>query len=108
LLPWSECPRGDEVELSWDVSVCDPETDDNLLFSFNMFWSHSSRAVRQQWHLCKAVRRRAAGAPLSPLLASPMARAFHAARPLLAVKPVLLADIGEGRFNSPLQCPAYR
>jgi 2-oxoisovalerate dehydrogenase E2 component (dihydrolipoyl transacylase) len=62
-----------------------------------MFWNHSSRAVRQQWRLYRGLGRRAAGAPLSPLTPS-MARAFHASRPLLAVKPVLLADIGEGMF----------
>ncbi|KAL2178540.1 2-oxoacid dehydrogenases acyltransferase-domain-containing protein [Thermothelomyces heterothallicus CBS 202.75] len=60
-----------------------------------MFWSRSSRAVRQQWRLCRGVARRVAGTSLSPLSPS-MARAFHASRPLLAVKPVLLADIGEG------------
>ncbi|KAK4158148.1 2-oxoacid dehydrogenases acyltransferase-domain-containing protein [Chaetomidium leptoderma] len=61
-----------------------------------MFWSHSSRAVRQQWRVYRGLGRRAAG-PSLPLPLSPsMARAFHAARPLLAVKPVLLADIGEG------------
>ncbi|KAL1836863.1 hypothetical protein VTJ49DRAFT_4543 [Mycothermus thermophilus] len=63
-----------------------------------MFWSHSYRAVRQQWRVCKTLARRVPGAshyPLCPISPS-MARAFHAARPLLAVKPVLLADIGEG------------
>jgi 2-oxoisovalerate dehydrogenase E2 component (dihydrolipoyl transacylase) len=62
-----------------------------------MFWNHSSRAVRQQWRLYRGLGRRAAAAPLSPLTPS-MARAFHASRPLLVVKPVLLADIGEGMF----------
>ncbi|KAK4237867.1 2-oxoacid dehydrogenases acyltransferase-domain-containing protein [Achaetomium macrosporum] len=60
-----------------------------------MFWSRSSCAMRQQWRLYRGLSRRSVGAPLSPLSGS-MVRAFHAARPLLAVKPVLLADIGEG------------
>ncbi|KAH6636666.1 2-oxoacid dehydrogenases acyltransferase-domain-containing protein [Chaetomium tenue] len=71
-----------------------------------MFWSHSSRAVRQQWRLYRGVTRRATSAraslyPTSPIsrhspLPPSIARAFHASRPLLAIKPVLLADIGEG------------
>ncbi|KAK3693854.1 2-oxoacid dehydrogenases acyltransferase-domain-containing protein [Podospora appendiculata] len=80
-----------------------------------MFWKHSSRAVRHQW------RRSSSGGGLalsrrSPLLPSPSPspsprhqlpltsspstlspRAlFHSTRTLQVVKPVLLADIGEG------------
>ncbi|KAH6626033.1 2-oxoacid dehydrogenases acyltransferase-domain-containing protein [Chaetomium sp. MPI-SDFR-AT-0129] len=70
-----------------------------------MFWSHSSRAVRQQWQVYRGFARRAgaAGTSLSSLSSHPLppsfaltARSFHASRPLLAIKPVLLADIGEG------------
>ncbi|KAH6854458.1 2-oxoacid dehydrogenases acyltransferase-domain-containing protein [Chaetomium sp. MPI-CAGE-AT-0009] len=77
-----------------------------------MFWSHSSRAARQQWRLYRGVTRRAISARAPPSLLSPtssispisprsslppsIARGFHASRPLLAIKPVLLADIGEG------------
>ncbi|KAK3311283.1 2-oxoacid dehydrogenases acyltransferase-domain-containing protein [Chaetomium strumarium] len=60
-----------------------------------MFWSRSSCAVRQQWRLYRGLLRRSVSASLSPL-SGPMVRAFHAARPLFAIKPVLLADIGEG------------
>ncbi|KAK3299033.1 2-oxoacid dehydrogenases acyltransferase-domain-containing protein [Chaetomium fimeti] len=77
-----------------------------------MFSRNSSRAVRQQWRLYRglggvtrpATTVRASRSPLS--LTSPVSphsslptsisRAFHASRPLLAIKPVLLADIGEG------------
>ncbi|KAL2131247.1 hypothetical protein VTI74DRAFT_5373 [Chaetomium olivicolor] len=61
-----------------------------------MFWSHGSRALRQQWQLYRGVSRRAAGSSLSPLSPTLARRAFHGSRALLAVKPVLLADIGEG------------
>ncbi|KAK3904719.1 Lipoamide acyltransferase [Staphylotrichum tortipilum] len=73
-----------------------------------MFWSHSTRAVRQQWRVYRGLNRRIGAAPLSSVsrlpssrsprspLSPPTVRAFHASRPLLAVKPVLLADIGEG------------
>ncbi|KAJ4295709.1 hypothetical protein N0V88_004411 [Collariella sp. IMI 366227] len=61
-----------------------------------MFWSTGSRALRQQWQLCRGVTRRTAGFSLSPLSPTLARRAFHGSRTLLAVKPVLLADIGEG------------
>ncbi|GAB1311276.1 2-oxoacid dehydrogenase acyltransferase [Madurella fahalii] len=60
-----------------------------------MFWNQSSRAVRQQWRLYRGLYRHARGACLAPLSA-PAVRAFHATRDLRIVKPVLLADIGEG------------
>lgn len=72
-----------------------------------MLWSHGSRAVvRQQWRLCRGLGPRAAGATLSPLrplrpLSPPLARTFHGTRSLLVVKPVLLADIGEGMARPP-------
>ncbi|KAK3362924.1 2-oxoacid dehydrogenases acyltransferase-domain-containing protein [Lasiosphaeria hispida] len=65
-----------------------------------MFWHQTSRAVRQQWQVAGALGQRVARARAPPsALYYPypsLARAFHAARSLLAVKPVLLADIGEG------------
>ncbi|KAK4201276.1 2-oxoacid dehydrogenases acyltransferase-domain-containing protein [Triangularia verruculosa] len=70
-----------------------------------MFWNQSSRVVRQQWRLStrrlsslgQQHRARAPTfrTPLSPPFTLPT-RHFHASRSLLAVKPVLLADIGEG------------
>ncbi|KAK0656103.1 2-oxoacid dehydrogenases acyltransferase-domain-containing protein [Cercophora newfieldiana] len=60
-----------------------------------MFWQQSSRAVRQQWRLCNGLRQHVAKSSPSAFIPHP-ARSFHAARSLLAVKPVLLADIGEG------------
>ncbi|KAK3383376.1 2-oxoacid dehydrogenases acyltransferase-domain-containing protein [Lasiosphaeria ovina] len=64
-----------------------------------MFWHQSARAVRhqhQQWHLHGAALARRLVAPTTTRRPSPAARAFHTARILMAVKPVLLADIGEG------------
>ncbi|KAL2017823.1 hypothetical protein VTK56DRAFT_1625 [Thermocarpiscus australiensis] len=60
-----------------------------------MFWNQSARAARQHWRLYRGLSRQAAGATLSPLLLRPT-RAFHGSRSLQVVKPVLLADIGEG------------
>ncbi|KAK0672875.1 2-oxoacid dehydrogenases acyltransferase-domain-containing protein [Cercophora samala] len=70
-----------------------------------MFLNQSSRVVRQQWRLSSrrlsslSQQHRARGptfrTPLSPPFA-PSTRLFHASRSLYAVKPVLLADIGEG------------
>ncbi|KAK0730657.1 2-oxoacid dehydrogenases acyltransferase-domain-containing protein [Lasiosphaeris hirsuta] len=61
-----------------------------------MLWHQTSRAVRQQWRVSGALSQRVARAPSSALYYQSPARAFHAARSLMAVKPVLLADIGEG------------
>ncbi|KAK4659823.1 hypothetical protein QC762_0012650 [Podospora pseudocomata] len=70
-----------------------------------MFLNQSSRVVRQQWRFSSrrlsslSQQHRARGptlrTPLSPPFAPP-ARLFHASRSFYAVKPVLLADIGEG------------
>ncbi|KAK5655005.1 hypothetical protein OQA88_6764 [Cercophora sp. LCS_1] len=62
-----------------------------------MFWQLSSRAAHRQLCLCRDVSRIVARTSPSQFpLAPPTVRPFHAARALLAVKPVLLADIGEG------------
>ncbi|KAK0633417.1 2-oxoacid dehydrogenases acyltransferase-domain-containing protein [Immersiella caudata] len=60
-----------------------------------MFWQQSSRALRRQWRICNGLRQSVAKARPSAFSPHP-ARSFHAARSLLAVKPVILADIGEG------------
>ncbi|KAK0737623.1 2-oxoacid dehydrogenases acyltransferase-domain-containing protein [Apiosordaria backusii] len=70
-----------------------------------MFLNQTSRVVRQQWRLSSrrlsslSRPQRARGptfrTPLSPPFA-PSTRLFHESRSLYAVKPVLLADIGEG------------
>lgn len=61
-----------------------------------MFGLQSSLAVRAQWQVCKGVGRAAAWG-VSRRRYYP-ARAFHASRTLQVVKPVLLADIGEGEY----------
>ncbi|KAK3934783.1 Lipoamide acyltransferase [Diplogelasinospora grovesii] len=65
-----------------------------------MFLQRSSRAIRQQWRLYNGLSRPlAAGSmPGSTDRSRPPAngRGFHATRRLQVVKPVLLADIGEG------------
>lgn len=83
----------------------------------DMFWSHSTRAVRQQWRVYRGLNRRLGAAPLSSLSRLPVSRsprsplcpaksrAFHSSRPLLAVKPVLLADIGEGMLYPRIHAP---
>ncbi|KAK1636640.1 2-oxoacid dehydrogenase acyltransferase [Colletotrichum phormii] len=57
-----------------------------------MFLQRGSRAVRTQWHVSKSMARLAAAraAGVYP------SRQFHDTRHLRVVKPVLLADIGEG------------
>ncbi|KXH60179.1 2-oxoacid dehydrogenase acyltransferase [Colletotrichum salicis] len=57
-----------------------------------MFLQRGSRAVRTQWHVSKSMARLAAAraAGVYP------SRQFHGTRHLRVVKPVLLADIGEG------------
>jgi 2-oxoisovalerate dehydrogenase E2 component (dihydrolipoyl transacylase) len=60
-----------------------------------MFWQQSSRALRRQWRICNGIRHGVVKAQHCTFSPHP-ARCFHAARSLLAVKPVLLADIGEG------------
>ncbi|KAL2259941.1 hypothetical protein VTK26DRAFT_6227 [Humicola hyalothermophila] len=62
-----------------------------------MFWCRSSRVLRQQqWRLAARSLNRPVPRPTPSPFCPPPARAFHASRPLLVVKPVLLADIGEG------------
>ncbi|KAI8965978.1 2-oxoacid dehydrogenases acyltransferase-domain-containing protein [Daldinia sp. FL1419] len=56
-----------------------------------MFLQRSSRAIRHQWRLCRSLNR----TPESQVRAT-LIRGFHASRNLQVVKPVLLADIGEG------------
>ncbi|KAK1600609.1 2-oxoacid dehydrogenase acyltransferase [Colletotrichum navitas] len=57
-----------------------------------MFLQRGSRAVRTQWHVSKSMARLAAAraAGVYP------SRQFHDTRQLRVIKPVLLADIGEG------------
>ncbi|KAK1826158.1 2-oxoacid dehydrogenases acyltransferase-domain-containing protein [Podospora conica] len=59
-----------------------------------MLFQQSSRAARLQWQLHG--RRLGQRVATTPFLHAHPARAFHGSRSLLAVKPVLLADIGEG------------
>ncbi|KAI1466852.1 2-oxoacid dehydrogenases acyltransferase-domain-containing protein [Daldinia caldariorum] len=56
-----------------------------------MFLHRSSRAIRHQWRLCRSLHR----TPESQVRAA-LIRGFHTSRNLQVVKPVLLADIGEG------------
>ncbi|KAI0135513.1 2-oxoacid dehydrogenases acyltransferase-domain-containing protein [Daldinia grandis] len=56
-----------------------------------MFLHRSSRAIRHQWRLCRGLNH----TPEFQIRAA-LIRGFHASRNLQAVKPVLLADIGEG------------
>ncbi|KAK4159181.1 Lipoamide acyltransferase [Cladorrhinum sp. PSN259] len=60
-----------------------------------MFLNQSSRVLRQQWRTLTRLTS-PNKSPLSPPISLSSARAFHATRNLLAIKPVLLADIGEG------------
>ncbi|KAH8885197.1 hypothetical protein GQ53DRAFT_696559 [Thozetella sp. PMI_491] len=60
-----------------------------------MFFHRGSRAVRQQLRLVKDPSR-AAASVIPPRAWQYPARAFHETRSLKVVKPVLLADIGEG------------
>ncbi|KAK1757650.1 Lipoamide acyltransferase [Echria macrotheca] len=59
-----------------------------------MFWQKSTRAAR----VCREMGRRAVARRTIPSAHSPLlvARSFHASRSCFVVKPVLLADIGEG------------
>ncbi|KAK6954410.1 hypothetical protein Daesc_004377 [Daldinia eschscholtzii] len=56
-----------------------------------MFLHRSSRAIRHQWRLCRSLNRNP-----EPQVRATLIRGFHASRNLQVVKPVLLADIGEG------------
>ncbi|WYZ34910.1 hypothetical protein EsH8_I_001186 [Colletotrichum jinshuiense] len=58
-----------------------------------MFLQRGSRAVRTQWHVSKSMARLAAAKAAGVHYPS---RQFHDTRHLRVVKPVLLADIGEG------------
>lgn len=68
---------------------------------FKMFWQRGSHVVRTQWHVSKSMARlataRAAGVYPS--------RRFHDTAHLRVVKPVLLADIGEGTNEIPIFLP---
>lgn len=73
-----------------------------------MLFQQSSRAARLQWQLHgrRLGQRVAASFPFLHAHHGP-ARAFHGSRSLMAVKPVLLADIGEGKsFNVNEYAPA--
>lgn len=70
-----------------------------------MFRSQASRVVRQQWRLYRDLNRPARNAFL-PLLAPAATRAFHATKDLRIVKPVVLADIGEGMHGYVCICQA--
>lgn len=58
-----------------------------------MFLSRGSRALRTQFQICKGMSRVAVAVAASGRYP---ARAFHMTRNLQVIKPVLLADIGEG------------
>ncbi|KAK1975074.1 2-oxoacid dehydrogenase acyltransferase [Colletotrichum cereale] len=57
-----------------------------------MFLQRGSRAVRTQWHVSKSMARLAAARATGVY----PSRQFHDTRHLRVIKPVLLADIGEG------------
>ena len=57
-----------------------------------MFLRHSTRALRRQWSLHQGISRAASAAASGQY----PARGFHSTNNLQVVKPVLLADIGEG------------
>ncbi|RTE78685.1 hypothetical protein BHE90_006846 [Fusarium euwallaceae] len=59
-----------------------------------MFLQRGSRVLRKQWHVARGVGQMAMGSR-APMNACPP-RWFSESRRLMAVKPVLLADIGEG------------
>ncbi|KAM0354026.1 hypothetical protein HYE67_008991 [Fusarium culmorum] len=59
-----------------------------------MFLQRGSRVLQKQWHVARAMGNMAMG-PRAPLNAS-SPRWFSESRRLMAVKPVVLADIGEG------------
>ncbi|KAM5355996.1 hypothetical protein ACJ41O_002642 [Fusarium nematophilum] len=60
-----------------------------------MFLQRGSRVLRKQWHVARGIGQVAVGSR-APMNASTTSRWFSESRRLLAVKPVLLADIGEG------------
>ena len=64
-----------------------------------MFLQRGSRAVRAVQRRCSV----ASGSIPKPALRSParVPRCFHTTRRLEVVKPVLLADIGEGKVPQP-------
>ncbi|KAI1322199.1 2-oxoacid dehydrogenases acyltransferase-domain-containing protein [Xylariaceae sp. FL0255] len=59
-----------------------------------MLFQRGSRALRRQWRLCQGIGRPADPQFRGALIAA--ARDFHSTRRMQVVKPVLLADIGEG------------
>ncbi|KAK7952473.1 2-oxoacid dehydrogenase acyltransferase [Apiospora aurea] len=62
-----------------------------------MFLPRSSRAIRRQWHLYKALNQAVVGGAYGQRQQHlSWAKGFHSATRLQVVKPVLLADIGEG------------
>ena len=63
-----------------------------------MFLQRGSRALRRQWTVARAVSKGSATQPSVKLCAGGAPRWFSESRRMLAVKPVLLADIGEGVF----------
>ena len=63
-----------------------------------MFLQRSSRAVRRQWHLYKGLNQALVGGAYGQQQQhQSWAKGFHSTRRVQVVKPVLLADIGEGR-----------
>ncbi|KAI0889969.1 2-oxoacid dehydrogenases acyltransferase-domain-containing protein [Annulohypoxylon maeteangense] len=56
-----------------------------------MFLQRSSRVFQRQWRVCRSLNRTA-----ECQVRAAMIRGFHSTRNLQVVKPVLLADIGEG------------
>lgn len=65
---------------------------------FNMFLRRGSRAFRRQWQTFQGIARVADPQTLGAYYVA--ARDFHSTRKMGAVKPVLLADIGEGTILS--------
>ncbi|KXJ95796.1 2-oxoacid dehydrogenases acyltransferase-domain-containing protein [Microdochium bolleyi] len=59
-----------------------------------MFLQRSSRAIRRQWRTCQAVSRMAD--PTTHSASAYLSRGFRSTANMQVVKPVLLADIGEG------------
>ncbi|KAK6865629.1 hypothetical protein PG995_002157 [Apiospora arundinis] len=60
-----------------------------------MFLQRSSRAVRRQWHLYKGLNQAVVCGAYASQQQS-WAKGFHSTKRMQVVKPVLLADIGEG------------
>ncbi|KAM0247469.1 hypothetical protein ACHAP5_004108 [Fusarium lateritium] len=59
-----------------------------------MFLQRGSRVLQKQWHVARGMRNMAMGSRAPMMAASP--RWFSESRRLMAIKPVVLADIGEG------------